>query len=34
VLDNPGDVVDAIFDHYDKRGFEPSPREQEILLEL
>jgi uncharacterized protein (TIGR00730 family) len=34
VLDNPRDVVDAIFDHYDKRGFEPSPREQEILLEL
>jgi len=34
VLDNPRDVVDAIFDHYDKRGFEPSPTEQEILLEL
>ncbi len=34
VLDNPGEVVDAIFDHYDKRGFEPSPTEQEILLEL
>ncbi|MGD8842222.1 MAG: TIGR00730 family Rossman fold protein [Gammaproteobacteria bacterium] len=34
VLDNPREVVDAIFDHYDKRGFEPSPTEQEILLEL
>lgn len=34
VLDNPQEVVDAIFDHYDKRGFEPSPKEQEILLEL
>jgi len=34
VLDKPGEVVDAIFDHYDKRGFEPSPTEQEILLEL
>jgi uncharacterized protein (TIGR00730 family) len=34
VLDNPLEVVDAIFDHYDKRGFEPSPTEQEILLEL
>jgi hypothetical protein len=34
VLDNPREVVDAIFDHYDKRGFEPSPKEQEILLEL
>jgi uncharacterized protein (TIGR00730 family) len=34
VLDNPEEVVDAIFDHYDKRGFEPSPTEQAILLEL
>jgi uncharacterized protein (TIGR00730 family) len=34
VVDRPGDVVDAIFEHYDKRGFEPSPSEQEILLEL
>lgn len=34
VLDKPQEVVDAIFDHYDKRGFEPSPTEQEILLEL
>jgi uncharacterized protein (TIGR00730 family) len=34
VLDNPREVVDAIFDHYDKRGFEPSPTEQAILLEL
>ncbi|HED18975.1 MAG TPA: TIGR00730 family Rossman fold protein, partial [Gammaproteobacteria bacterium] len=34
VLDKPQEVVDAIFDHYDKRGFEPSPSEQEILLEL
>jgi uncharacterized protein (TIGR00730 family) len=34
MLDNPREVVDAIFDHYDKRGFEPSPKEQEILLEL
>ncbi|HFD80363.1 MAG TPA: TIGR00730 family Rossman fold protein [Gammaproteobacteria bacterium] len=34
VLDKPGEVVDAIFAHYDKRGFEPSPSEQEILLEL
>lgn len=34
VLDKPREVVDAIFDHYDKRGFEPSPTEQEILLEL
>lgn len=34
LLDTPQEVVDAIFDHYDKRGFEPSPSEQEILLEL
>lgn len=34
ILDKPQEVVDAIFDHYDKRGFEPSPSEQEILLEL
>ncbi len=34
VLDKPQEVVDAIFDHYDKRGFEPSPSEQEVLLEL
>lgn len=34
VLDKPQDVVDAIFQHYERRGFEPSPREQEILLEL
>ena len=34
VLDKPQEVVDAIFAHYDKRGFEPSPREQEILLDL
>lgn len=34
VLDEPQDVVDAIFKHYDARGFEPSAEEQEILLEL
>ena len=34
VLDKPAEVVDAIFGHYEKRGFEPSPSEQEILLEL
>ena len=34
VLDRPQEVVDAIFRHYESRGFEPSPREQEILLEL
>jgi hypothetical protein len=34
VLDKPEEVVDAIFEHYDKRGFEPSPSEQEILMDL
>ncbi len=34
VLDNPKDVVDAIFNHYEERGFEPSAEEQEVLLDL
>jgi uncharacterized protein (TIGR00730 family) len=34
VVDQPQAVVDAIFDHYELRGFQPSPDEQEILLEL
>lgn len=34
VVDDPKDVVDAIFDHYERRGFEPSSKEREILLDL
>jgi len=34
VLDHPQEVVDAIFDHYEHRGFEPSSAEREILLDL
>lgn len=34
ILDKPRDVVDAIFSHYETRGFEPSPTEEEILREL
>ncbi|MEX0732529.1 MAG: TIGR00730 family Rossman fold protein [Aquisalimonadaceae bacterium] len=34
VVDKPEDVVHAIFDHYEHRGFEPSAREREILLDL
>ena len=34
ICDEPADVVDAIFDHYEDRGFEPSAKEKEILLEL
>ena len=34
VIDEPQGVVDAIFGYYEKRGFEPSPAEREILLNL
>jgi len=34
VLDQPQEVVDAIFTHYEHRGFEPSAEEREILLDL
>ena len=34
VLDKPEEVVDAIFNHYESRGFEPSAEEQEMLLDL
>ena len=34
VLDEPEEVVDAIFKHYGARGFEPSAEELAIMLEL
>jgi uncharacterized protein (TIGR00730 family) len=34
VIDEPADVVKAIFDHYEKRGFEPSASEREAQLNL
>jgi len=34
VIDEPHAVVDAIFAYYEKRGFEPSPQEREVLLNL
>jgi hypothetical protein len=34
VIDEPAAVVEAIFDYYEKRGFQPSRAEQEILLNL
>jgi len=34
VIDEPAEVVKAIFDHYEKRGFEPSPAEREAQLNL
>jgi len=34
VAEEAGDVVEQIFAHYGERGFEPSPEEREIMLEL
>ena len=34
VCDQPQQVVDTIFAFYEKRGFEPSPAEREVLLNL
>jgi uncharacterized protein (TIGR00730 family) len=34
VIDEPQAVVDAIFEHYQARGFEPSPSEREAELAL
>ena len=34
LIDNPEDVVDAIFKHYEGRGFAPLPAEHEMLLNL
>ncbi len=34
ILDKPEQVVDAIFSHYEKRGFMPSPAEREIQFSL
>ena len=34
VCNEPRQVTDAIFAFYDKRGFEPSPAEREVMLNL
>jgi uncharacterized protein (TIGR00730 family) len=34
VIDEPGAVVEAIFRHYERRGFEPSAAERELQLSL
>ena len=34
ILDKPEQVVDAIFSHYEGRGFNPSAEEREVLLQL
>ena len=34
VIDDPQAVVNAIFEHYETRGFTPSPSEREKMLSL
>jgi uncharacterized protein (TIGR00730 family) len=34
ICNRPQEVVDAIFAFYEKRGFEPSPAEREVMLNL
>jgi uncharacterized protein (TIGR00730 family) len=34
VIDEPEEVVDAIFKHYERRGFQPLPAEHELMLNL
>ena len=34
MINQPEEIVSAIFEHYEKRGFEPSAREREIQLYL
>ena len=34
IIDEPKDVVEAIFKHYETRGFEPSPLERQIQFYL
>ena len=34
IIDEPGEVVEAIFKHYERRGFQPLPAEREMMLNL
>jgi uncharacterized protein (TIGR00730 family) len=34
IIDEPSQIVDAIFQHYETSGFEPTPAEREIQLNL
>ncbi len=34
IVDEPEEVLEVIFEHYEHRSFEPSAKEQEILLQL
>ena len=34
LADEPAEVLEIIFDHYRGRGFEPTPEDQQVMLEL
>lgn len=34
MIDEPKQIAEAIFNHYEKHGFEPSPEEKEVMLDL
>jgi len=34
LADEPAEVLKIIFDHYRGRGFEPTPEDQQVMLEL
>ncbi len=34
IIDEPKQIANAIFEHYEKCGFEPSAEEAEVLLDL
>ncbi|MCJ7556331.1 MAG: TIGR00730 family Rossman fold protein [Gammaproteobacteria bacterium] len=34
LADDPAEVLKIIFDHYSGRGFEPTPEDQQVMLEL
>jgi len=34
IIDEPKQIANAIFEHYESRGFEPSAEEAEVLLQL
>jgi len=34
IIDSPKEIVEAIFNHYEQSGFEPSAAEQETMLDL
>ena len=34
VIDSPKEIAEAIFNHYEKHGFEPSQEEKEVMLDL